>query len=60
MATGGNRVGCVQDYAVWYSPFAELTGEQLGLKPIMSLHSRLIAVKRIVKGDTVGYGAVAV
>ncbi|MDD1607465.1 MAG: alanine racemase [Methylococcaceae bacterium] len=38
------------------SPFAELTGEQLGLKPIMSLHSRLIAVKRIVKGDTVGYG----
>jgi alanine racemase len=39
------------------SPFAESTGEQLGLKPIMSLHSRLIAVKPIAKGDTVGYGS---
>jgi alanine racemase len=38
------------------SPFAESTGEQLGLKPIMSLHSRLIAVKPIAKGDSVGYG----
>lgn len=38
------------------SPFAELTGTELGLKPMMSLHSRLIAVKLIVKGDTVGYG----
>jgi len=38
------------------SPFAESTGAELGLKPIMSLHSRLIAVKPIVKGDTVGYG----
>lgn len=38
------------------SPFAETTGEQLGLKPIMSLHSRLIAVKAVTKGDTVGYG----
>ena len=38
------------------SPFAESTGEQLGLKPIMSLHSRLIAVKRIRQGETVGYG----
>ena len=38
------------------SPFAESTGEQLGLKAIMSLHSRLIAVKQISKGETVGYG----
>lgn len=38
------------------SPFAEATGAELGLKPIMSLHSRLIAVKPIAKGDTVGYG----
>jgi alanine racemase len=37
------------------SPFADSTGEQLGLKPIMSLHSRLIAVKPIEKGDKVGY-----
>ena len=37
------------------SPFPDSTGEQLGLKPIMSLHSRLIAVKTLEKGDKVGY-----
>ncbi len=37
------------------SPFPDSAGEQLGLKPIMSLHSRLIAVKSIAKGDKVGY-----
>ncbi|MDP2097076.1 MAG: alanine racemase [Methylobacter sp.] len=38
------------------SPFPDATGQQLGLKPVMSLHSRLIAVKPIEAGDTVGYG----
>jgi alanine racemase len=38
------------------SPFPESTGRELGLKPVMSLHSRLIAVKQIEAGDTVGYG----
>jgi len=38
------------------SPFPEATGRQLGLKPVMALHSRLIAVKPIEKGETVGYG----
>lgn len=38
------------------SPFPESTGEQLGLKPIMGLYSRLIAVKSLEKGDKVGYG----
>ena len=37
------------------SPFTENTGAQLNLKPIMSLHSRLIAVKQLSKGDKVGY-----
>lgn len=37
------------------SPFPEQTGEQLGLRPIMALHSRLIAVKPVAKGETVGY-----
>ena len=37
------------------SPFPDSTGEQLGLKPVMGLHSRLIAVKPIAKGDKVGY-----
>ncbi len=38
------------------SPFSDSTGQQLGLKPVMELHSRLIAVKSIKAGDTVGYG----
>lgn len=37
------------------SPFAQQTGEQLGLKPVMNLYSRLIAVKQINPGETVGY-----
>ena len=37
------------------SPFPDSTGNQLGLKPVMALHSRLIAVKQIGTGDTVGY-----
>jgi len=39
------------------SPFSGVSGAELDLKPIMSLHSRLIAVKSIVPGETVGYGA---
>jgi alanine racemase len=37
------------------SPFADSTGEQLGLQPLMSLHSRLIAVRNVAAGETVGY-----
>lgn len=37
------------------SPFADSTGTQLGLKPLMSLHSRLIAVRDVAEGETVGY-----
>jgi alanine racemase len=38
------------------SPFPDSTGRELGLKPVMALHSRLIAIKQIDAGDTVGYG----
>lgn len=38
------------------SPFPDQTGEQFDLKPVMSLHSRLIAVKDIEAGETIGYG----
>lgn len=37
------------------SPFSVRTGTELGLKPVMSLHSRLIAVKQIQAGEAVGY-----
>jgi len=37
------------------SPFPNKTGEQYQLKPAMTLYSRLIAVKSLLKGDKVGY-----
>lgn len=37
------------------SPFADLTGAELNLKPLMSLHSHLIAVRSISANETVGY-----
>ncbi len=37
------------------SPFAGKTGADFGLKPVMSLHSRLIAVKPVAANETVGY-----
>jgi alanine racemase len=39
------------------SPFAGTTGADLGLLPVMTLASRLIATRRIRKGEAVGYGA---
>ncbi len=38
------------------SPFAGQTGADLGLLPTMTLESRLIATRRIQKGEAVGYG----
>ena len=38
------------------SPFAGKIGADFGLQPVMSLHSRLIAVKSVKAGETVGYG----
>ena len=37
------------------SPFPDVTALELGLKPVMSLNSRLIAVKTVKPGETVGY-----
>ena len=37
------------------SPFADKIGADFGLKPVMSLHSRLISVKNVAAGETVGY-----
>lgn len=37
------------------SPFPDVTASELRLKPVMSLNSRLIAVKAVKKGETVGY-----
>ncbi|MGO9801931.1 MAG: alanine racemase [Steroidobacteraceae bacterium] len=39
------------------SPFADSSAAQLGLTPVMSLESSVIAVRRVAAGETVGYGA---
>ncbi len=40
------------------SPINNRNGIEFGLKPALSLHSRLIAVKNILAGAAVGYGGV--
>lgn len=39
------------------SPFAGISAEQLGLKPVMTLQTRLIAVRHLKQGSSIGYGA---
>ncbi|CAH9015253.1 alanine racemase [Candidatus Nitrosacidococcus sp. I8] len=39
------------------SPFKDRTGSELGLKPIMTLKSQLIAIQHLYTGDKVGYGS---
>ncbi|MGC2048151.1 MAG: alanine racemase [Gallionella sp.] len=39
------------------SPFPEISAQQLGLKPAMTLNSRIIATQSLRAGDEVGYGA---
>lgn len=39
------------------SPFPDKSAADLGLKPVMTLQSRLISVKTVAPGETVGYGA---
>jgi len=38
------------------TPFAYRTAESLGLQPVMTLRSRLIAVRELAADDSVGYG----
>lgn len=39
------------------SPFAELSAETLGLKPVMTLTASIIAIREVPVGESVGYGA---
>lgn len=39
------------------SPFADKTGADLDLKPVMSLRSHIISIKSCAKGESVGYDA---
>ena len=42
------------------TPFADVSAAQLGLKPVMTLTSEIIAVQQLKAGDTTGYGGVYV
>ncbi|MCQ4321186.1 alanine racemase [Stutzerimonas stutzeri] len=39
------------------SPFADLSAETLGLKPVMTLTAAIIAIREVAVGECVGYGA---
>ena len=39
------------------SPLPNRTAEELGLRPVMRLETSVIAVRRVPRGETVGYGA---
>lgn len=38
------------------SPFADCSAADLGLEPVMTLASSVIAVRRVARGESVGYG----
>ncbi|MBR7889788.1 alanine racemase [Marinomonas sp. A79] len=38
------------------SPFAEVSGRALGLRPAMTLSTKVISTRQLKKGDKVGYG----
>jgi len=40
------------------SPFADQSAQSLGLRPAMTLESRIIAVQNIAAGERVGYGGI--
>jgi len=39
------------------SPFEDQSSKEIGLRPVMSLHSKIIAVQNLDKGQSVGYGS---
>lgn len=39
------------------SPFANRTAEEIGLSPVMTLSSRIMAINDVEAGGTIGYGA---
>jgi alanine racemase len=53
-ASGWARLGLMLYGA---SPFAEESAHALGLRPAMTLASRIIAVRELAAGESVGYGA---
>ncbi|ADE16549.1 alanine racemase [Nitrosococcus halophilus Nc 4] len=66
MANSAAVIACPQAHFDWVrpglmlygvSPFAHCTGAAVGLKPVMTLKTRLIAIHHLHPGDSIGYGA---
>lgn len=67
IANSAAIINCPESYADWVrpgimlygvSPLFNKTGEEIGLRPVMTLQSKIIAVKQLAKGDRVGYGGI--
>ncbi len=65
IANSAGLLGFAESQADWVrpglllygaSPFPGTLGTDYGLKPVMTLHSRVIAVKHLQPGERVGYG----
>jgi len=66
VAASGGTLAWPESHFEWLRPgimlyggssVLEKTGEDLGLRPVMTLQSRLIAVKPVPAGESIGYGA---
>lgn len=66
IANSAGILGWKQSHSDWVrpgimlfgvSPFQQRTGSEFGLRPVMTLQSRLIAIKSLQPGDAVGYGS---
>ena len=50
-------IGCLGITLYGISPCSGKTGKEFGLKPVMTLLSKLISVYQLKAGETVGYGS---
>jgi len=59
LATPGSHAQWVRPGLMLYgvSPLVSGRGTDLGLRPVMGLHSELISVRQVRAGESVGYGA---
>lgn len=65
IANSAGILGWKQSHSDWVrpglmlygvSPFTDRQGSEFGLKPVMTLRSKLVSIKQLDRGDAVGYG----
>lgn len=65
LANSAGILGWPQSHATWnrpgimlygVSPFINSTASEHNLKPVMTLSSKIISVKKVKKGESIGYG----